>query len=74
MPCIRDNPMVALENLTKDGINKRKVCGRAVLSMWEIFFSSVEPNDLGHRIRVPSRMSPKEPAYGDHKRRWGPTK
>ena len=74
MPCIRDNPVVVVENLTTDGITKRKEGGRVVPSMQELSFSLVEPNDLGHRIRVPSGMSPKEPAYGVHKRCWGPTK
>ena len=31
--------------------------------MRELSFSLVEPNDLGHRTRVPSGMSPKELAY-----------
>ena len=74
MPCICDNLVVVVENLTIDGIIKRKVGGKVVLSMRELSFSLGEPNDLGHRIRVPSGMSPKEPTYGDHKRHWGPTK
>ena len=74
MPCIRVNPVVVVENLTIDGIIKRKVGGRVVPSMWELSFSPVEPNDLGHRTRVPAGMSPKEPTYGIHQRCWEPTK
>ena len=65
--------VVVLEKLTTDGITKRKAGGRVVMSMLEISFSLVEPNDLGHRTRVLAGMSPKEPAYGIHQRCWGPT-
>ena len=34
-----------------------------VSSMRELSFFPVEPNDLGHRTRVPSGMSPNEPTY-----------
>ena len=74
VPCIHVNPMVVVENLTTDGIIKRKARGKVVLSKQDLSFSLVEPNHLGHRTRVSVGMSPKEPAYGIHQRCWGPTK
>ena len=62
--CIRVNPVVVVENLTTNGIIKRKAGGRVIPSMRELSFPPVEPNDLGHRIRLPAGMSPKELAYG----------
>ena len=60
---IRDNFVVVVENLTIDGFTKRKASGTVISSMRELSFSPVEPNDLKHRTRVPSWMSPKEPTY-----------
>ena len=38
VPCIRVKLVVVVENLTADGILKRKAGGRVILSKWELSF------------------------------------
>ena len=74
VPYIRVNPVVGLENLITKDFYLKEIGWQDGLEYAGAFFSPVEPNDLGHRTSVPSGMSPKESAYGNHKRQWGPSK